>query len=224
MTPSTDVDNSRWAAFQNAAFMRYWLSRLAASVAVQIQTVAVSWQVYDLTRDPLDLGFVGLSQFLPPLLLVLVTGTVADRFRRRTIMAVCLVIEALCAGALLAFTATGMNDVILIFLLLGAFGTARAFYNPAQQSLLPNLVPPKILSNAIALNSSGWQLATICGPVIGGLLYDVSPELAYGTALGLLLISAAPPRFSRSTRATSCTSTRAASGCCAPGRRSERSR
>ena len=65
---------SRWAAFQNAAFMKYWLSRLAAGFAVQIQTVAVGWQVYDLTRDPLDLGFVGLSQFLPALLLVLVTG------------------------------------------------------------------------------------------------------------------------------------------------------
>ena len=80
--------------------MKYWLSRLAASFAVQIQTVAVGWQVYDLTRDPLDLGFVGLSQFLPALLLVLVTGAVADRYRRRTIMAVCLAIEALCAVAL----------------------------------------------------------------------------------------------------------------------------
>src|SRR5215211_1620223 len=86
----------RWAAFQNAAFMKYWLSRLASSFAAQIQTVAVGWQVYDLTRDPLDLGFVGLSQFLPALLLVLVTGAVADRFRRRTIMAVCIGIEALC--------------------------------------------------------------------------------------------------------------------------------
>ena len=191
MTPADDsASSSRWAAFQNRAFLLYWLSRLASGFAVQIQTVAVGWQVYDLTRNPLDLGFVGLSQFLPALLLVLVTGAVADRYRRRTIMAICLVIEALCAVALLAFTLSGTGPVWMIFVILAAFGTARAFYNPAQQSLLPNLVPTEILGNAIALNSGGWQIATICGPVLGGLLYDVTPELAYGTALALLLISA----------------------------------
>jgi MFS family permease len=184
------AENSRWAAFQNRAFLLYWLSRLASGFAVQIQTVAVGWQVYDLTRNPLDLGFVGLSQFLPALALVLITGAVADRYRRRMIMAVCLVVEALCAIALLVFTMSGSGSVWLIFIILAAFGTARAFYNPAQQSLLPNLVPPEILGNAIALSSGGWQIATICGPVIGGLLYDVAPELAYGAALALLILSA----------------------------------
>lgn len=190
MTPASETaENPRWAAFRNRAFMTYWLSRLASGFAVQIQTVAVGWQVYDLTRNPLDLGLVGLSQFLPALLLVLVTGAVADRFRRRTIMAICLTAEALCAAALLAFSAAGMREVWLVFLILAAFGTARAFYGPAQQSLLPNIVPPEILSNAIALNSTGWQLATIVGPVIGGLLYGISPEAAYGTALALLLLA-----------------------------------
>ena len=89
-TTSETLDADRWAAFRHVPFMKYWVSRLASSFAAQIQTVAVGWQVYDLTRDPLDLGFVGLSQFLPALLLVLVTGAVADRFRRRTIMAVSL--------------------------------------------------------------------------------------------------------------------------------------
>ncbi len=189
MIPQSEVASSRWAAFQNTAFLRYWLSRLASGFAVQVQTVAVGWQVYDITRNPLDLGFVGLSQFAPALLLVLVTGTVADRYRRRTVMAVCLAIEALCASALLAFTIAGSQRVWLIFIILAAFGTARAFYNPAQQSLLPNLVPPAILANAIALSSAGWQLATICGPVAGGLLYDVSPVHAYSTAIGLLIVS-----------------------------------
>ena len=147
MSPAPETArSSRWAAFQNQPFILYWLSRLAASFAVQIQTVAVGWQVYDLTRDPLDLGLVGLSQFLPALLLVLVTGAVADRFRRRTIMAICLAVEALCAAALLAFTVIGLQAVWPIFLILAAFGTARAFYGPAQQSLLPNLVPPEILA------------------------------------------------------------------------------
>jgi MFS family permease len=170
--------------------MRYWLSRLAAGFAVQMQTVAVGWQVYDITRNPLDLGFVGLSQFLPALALVLVTGAAADRFSRRGIMAVCLFVEGLCAAALLAFSASDVRAVWLVFVIIACFGTARAFYNPAQQSLLPNIVPPEILGNAIALNSAGWQLATICGPVAGGLLYDVSPELAYGTAFGLLAVAA----------------------------------
>jgi MFS family permease len=190
MTAATDtLDSSRWAAFRNPAFMIYWLSRVASSFAVQIQTVAVGWQVYDLTRDPLDLGFVGLSQFLPALALVLVTGAVADRYRRRTIMAVCLAAEALCAAALILFSARGFDDVVFIFVILAGFGTARAFQGTAQQSLLPNIVPTEILSNAIALNSMGGQVATIVGPVAGGLLYGISPETAYGTALVLLVIA-----------------------------------
>jgi MFS family permease len=189
-TAAETAPADRWAAFQNTAFMKYWLARLFGGFAAQIQTVAVGWQVYDITRDPLDLGFVGLSQFLPALLLVLVTGAVADRYRRRTIMAVCLVLEALCAAALLYFSAADMRAVWLIFLILAGFGTARAFYGPAQQSLLPNIVPPELLPNAIALSSTGWQLSTIVGPVAGGLLYGVSPEAAYLTAF-LLLIAAA---------------------------------
>jgi MFS family permease len=170
--------------------MRYWLSRLAAGFAAQMQTVAVGWQVYDITRNPLDLGFVGLSQFLPALALVLVTGAVADRFSRRAIMAVCLLVEGLCLLALIAFTVLDSKAVWLVFIIIACFGTARAFYNPAQQSLLPNIVPSAILGNAIALSSAGWQLATICGPVAGGLLYDLSPELAYGTAFALVVVAA----------------------------------
>ena len=113
---------------------------------MQIQTVAVGWQVYDLTRDPLDLGLVGLSQFLPALLLVLVTGAVADRFRRRTIMAVCLAIEALCAVALLGFHGD-RNQFGLCRSSWSSSSSARRApsYGPAQQSLLPNIVPPPML-------------------------------------------------------------------------------
>jgi MFS family permease len=191
MTPAAETATpDRWAAFRNQAFLTYWLSRLAAGFAVQIQTVAVGWQVYDITRDPLDLGFVGLSQFLPALALVLVTGVASDRYRRRTIIAVCLTLEALCAVALFAFSMADMHAVWLVFIILAGFGTARAFYQPAQQSLLPNIVPVPILSNAIALNSMGWQVATICGPVAGGLLYGISAETAYATAVVLLVVSA----------------------------------
>jgi MFS family permease len=206
MTPASEtVAADRWAAFRHAPFMKYWVSRLASSFAMQIQTVAVGWQVYDLTRDPLDLGLVGLSQFLPALLLVLVTGAVADRFRRRTIMAVCVTIEALCAIALLVFTGIGISSAVPIFLVLVVFGTARAFYGPAQQSFLPNIVPTPMLSSAIALNSLSWQVATITGPVAGGLLYGIAPELAYGTAavlffLGGILILLVPRPDQRTMR------------------------
>ncbi len=191
MTAASETRRSaRWAALQHPPFQRYWAARLAASFATQIQVVAVGWQVYDLTRDPLDLGFVGLSQFLPSLVLVLVTGIAADRFRRRTIMSVCLVAEALCTFGLLLFTLSGTTNVQFVFLILVAFGTARAFFGPAQQSLLPNIVPPEILSNAIALNSLSWQMATIAGPVAGGLLYGIAPEAAYGATIVLMAAAA----------------------------------
>jgi MFS family permease len=189
MTSSENPPDTRWAAFRHAPFMKYWLSRLAAGFAVQIQTVAVGWQVYDITRDPLDLGLIGLSQFMPALLLVLVTGAAADRYRRRSIMAVCVAAEALCAVALLAFTLSGVDIVWPVFAILVCFGIARAFYGPAQQSLLPNLVPTAILGSAIALNTLSWQVASIAGPVAGGLLYGLSAEAAYGVTIVLLAVS-----------------------------------
>lgn len=179
-----------FAAFRHGPYMRYWLARALAVFAAQIQIVAVGWQVYDITRNPLDLGLIGLSQFLPALLLVLVTGAVADRFSRRGIMAVCLTAEGIFASGLLAFTIWGGGHIWMVFALLASFGVARAFFGPATQALLPNIVPPKLLSNAIALNSSAWQLATIVGPVAGGLLYGISPLAAYGSAVGLLLFAA----------------------------------
>jgi MFS family permease len=180
------IPASRWVSFQHAGFLPYWTAQLAAGFAVQIQTVAVAWQVYDLTRDPLYLGLVGLSQFMPALILVLVTGAASDRFSRRTIMSICLAAEAGCAGGFLMLTLSGSENVLLIFAILIALGTARAFYNPARQSIVPNLVPPAHLGNAITLNTTAVQIATIAGPVAGGLLYGLTAGLAYGFALALL--------------------------------------
>lgn len=148
-------------------------------------SVAVGWQIYDLTRDPFDLGLVGLVQFAPALLLVLVTGAASDRFNRRIIVAICQFAEALCAGLLLALTISGNVTTSGIFATLAVFGVARAFMNPASQSLIPNLVPAEALASAIALSASSWQVAVIVGPVAGGLLYGVGPDIAYGTALAL---------------------------------------
>ena len=191
---SSDSESRRahegFGAFTHYGFRLYWASRLFATFAVNIVSVAVGWQVYDLTRNPLDLGFIGLVQFLPALLLVLVTGAVADRFNRRLIMAICLVGEAACALALLLFTLSGSENVVVVFAILAGFGVVRAFFGPASTSLAPNLVPVEHLANAIAWNSTSWQIATIVGPVAGGLLYGFSAEAAYGTALAMMTIGA----------------------------------
>ncbi|MDQ0472918.1 MFS transporter [Labrys wisconsinensis] len=188
--PAEPPPRPRAGAFRHPGFARYWLSRFLANFAVQIISMAVGWQVYSLTRDPYDLGIIGLVQFLPAFLLVLVTGAVADRFNRRLVMTLCLVGEALCALGLVLFTATGQHDVILVFALLVLLGVLRAFFGPAQQSLLPNLVPSADLANAIAWSTSSWQIAMVVGPVAGGLLYGLSALTAYGTALVLIAAAA----------------------------------
>ena len=183
-----------WAALRHRGFALLWGARLAAAFATQVVSVAIGWRVYDLTRDPFDLGIVGLVQFAPALLLVLVTGTVADRYNRRVIVAVCLAAEALCAAALLVLALRDHTSVLLIFCVLFVFGIARAFLNPAQQSLIPNLVPAEALASAIALTSSTSQFAVIVGPVAGGLLYGVGAPVpfAVGAALfGLAVVFAA---------------------------------
>lgn len=181
----------RFAAFRHGAFSRYWVARFLGTFSTQIISVGVGWQVYDLTRDPFDLGLVGVIQFAPALLLVLVTGVVADRFGRRLIMGLSALVEAACAAALLALTYHGLASPLPIFAVLVVFGIARAFFGPASASLVANLVPSEDFANAVAWNSSAWQTATIVGPVAGGLLYGLSPEIAYGAAAVLMLASTA---------------------------------
>lgn len=178
-------------AFHYKSFRLFWLAIMAASFAANIMSVSVGWQIYDLTRNPLFLGYVGLAQFLPALLLVLVTGLAADTFSRRAIMAICLVVEAACALVLFAVAWTQTHEIWPIYAALVVLGIARAFVGPAGQSLAPNLVPPEALGNAVTLNSSAWQTANIVGPATGGLLYGISATTAYGVAAGLIGIAIA---------------------------------
>jgi MFS family permease len=184
-----EPETGRFLAFQHKSFRAYWAARFFSTFAIQIISTSVAWQVYDISGSALALGLVGLVQFLPSLGLVLFTGAAADRFGRRTIMALCLLAQAFCALALLGFTVEGFKTVTPIFAILAVIGIARAFFGPAQQSLVVNLVPPQHLANAIAWNSSSWQVAAIVGPVAGGLLYGVTPEAAYGAGLSLFLIA-----------------------------------
>lgn len=188
--PSSARPDDRYAAFRHSSYLRFFGARFATSFASQIVSVSVGWQVYDLTRNPFDLGLVGLVQFAPALLLVLVTGAVSDRFGRRLIMGLAITVEALCAFALLLLTLRGLTNVVHVFLVLAVFGTARAFFSPASSSLVANLVPPEDFANAVAWNSSAWQVATIVGPVAGGLLYGISPEAAYTVATAMMGLAA----------------------------------
>jgi MFS family permease len=178
-------------ALHHRKFVFYWFATWATSFAVQIMSVSVGWQIYDITRDPLDLGFVGLAQFLPPLLMVLFTGLAADKFNRRLIMGSCLLVEIGCAVALIVFTIASPAVVWPVFIILVVLGFARAFYNPASDALAPNLVPQEAIAHGISLNSMSWQVANIAGPVAGGLLYGISGEAAYGVAAGLVLLAMA---------------------------------
>lgn len=190
MTPA-DSSADRFAAFRHSSYARYFGARFSTAFATQIVSVSVGWQIYDLTRNPFDLGLVGLIQFAPALLLVLVTGAASDRFGRRLIMGLAIVIEALCAMALLLLTLRGLTSASQVFVILAVFGTARAFFSPASASLVVNLVPTGDFANAVAWNSSAWQVATIVGPVAGGLLYGVSPEAAYGVAAVMMTLAGA---------------------------------
>lgn len=197
--PVPTAHAERYAAFRHHAYLRFWAARLLINFATQIVSVAVGWLVYDLTRDPFKLGLVGIVQFIPSLLLFLVTGAVADRFGRRLIMGLAALLEAACAATLLLLTWSGAISAPTIFLVLAVFGVARAFFSPASASLVANLVPADDFANAIAWNSSASQVATIAGPTAGGLLYGLSPTVAFATAAimmtagGLLALSIPKP-------------------------------
>ncbi|WVT72985.1 MFS transporter [Sinorhizobium chiapasense] len=180
----------RFAAFRHVGYRRYFFSRFLAYFAIQIISVAVGWQIYDLTRDPFDLGLIGLFQFLPSLVLILVTGAAADRYNRRMIMGICMVVSTLCAAALLLLTISGLFSPWPVYAVLIVFGIERAFLAPASQSLAPNLVPPEDLPNAIAWNSTSWQTAMIVGPVAGGLIYALGAVAPYAVGVCFFLASA----------------------------------
>ncbi len=190
ISPAASPVDDRFAAFRHTAYARYFFARFLSYFALQIVIVSVGWQIYDLTRNPFDLGLVGLIQFAPALVLILVTGSVADRFSRRGIILGCDIVEAGCVLGLALMTWHGLVSPLPIFAVLLVMGIARAFLGPAAQALAPNLVPAKDLPNAVAWNSSAWQTAGVVGPVVGGLLYGLGPLVPYVTGVVLLLMAA----------------------------------
>jgi len=171
--------------------------RVLTTAATMVQSVAVGWQVYDLTRAPLALGLVGLCEFVPMFLLTLPAGDIVDRVSPKRIFAASLAAEALCSALLLLLVFIRLPGVWPIYAVLVLFGAARGFAGPAGQSLMPFLVPPERLPRAIAWSSFTFQLAVIAGPALGGFLYVFGPSAAYavccagflGGALGMSLLS-----------------------------------
>ena len=175
--------------FAHRPFIRFWFARLSGVMANQMLMVAVAWHMYDITSSAWDLGLVGLFQFIPALLMTLPAGHVADRFHRGRIFAACMLAQALVAAWLVGATQWGHVTRELIFGLSVLLGVARAFQMPVQQSLTPMLVPPALLQRAIAMSSSGQQVAVISGPALGGLLYLAGASVVYATCAALLLLA-----------------------------------
>jgi MFS family permease len=165
------------AAFRFPAFLNFQLARFCIVVATEMQAVAVGWQVYEITKRPLDLGLVGLAQFLPGMLLFLLSGHAADRFNRRKLLIWCDVGFGICFTLLLVITLRGSVSVLAIYVVLVLLGVVRSFNAPVSRAMLPHLVPPEHFESSVAWSSSIWQAASILGPVAGGLLYAVSEKL-----------------------------------------------
>ena len=157
--------------------------RFTVTIATQIQTVAVGWYIYDMTGSAIALGFAGIAAFLPAVALMLVTGYVSDRYDRRLVLAGCCGTLALASLGQLAHVASGVVNILPLYLTIVLGGAARAFYLPANSAILPHLVPREHFAHAIALTTAVSQAANVSGPAIGGLLYAVSPNLAFAATL-----------------------------------------
>jgi len=174
-------------AFAYPNFTLLQLSRFLIILAMEMQSVAVGWQVYEITKQPLALGYAGLAQFLPGILLFLVAGHAADRYDRRKLLIACDVGFASCFALLLFFALRGGHTVRPIYAVLVLLGIFRAFSGPVARAIFPQLVPQEHFQNAVAWSSSVFQAATILGPALGGVIYAVfrGPSAVYVFSLVL---------------------------------------
>jgi MFS family permease len=186
MLPTTSSATAR-GVFRVRSYKLFWLARGFSALAYQMLGVAFGWQIYALTHSTFALGMVGLAQFLPLVLLILIVGHVADRADRGRILTICRAIEALAAAALAIANWTNHINPAAIFVAVAVVGAARAFENPSTQAMVPNLVADDLVPQAIAWASSAFQTASIIGPALGGFLYVAGPDVVYAVASLLFL-------------------------------------
>jgi MFS family permease len=189
---SSSVSKHKGAEALNQRDLRqYLIATFLATVATMVQSVVVAWQVYDLVRDPLALGYVGLFQFLPLAIFALPAGELADRIDRRALLAVTYVVQTACAALFVTLTLGRPHSIWPFYAVLALLGSARAFASPASQAILPRLVSERNFPRAVALTSSTRQTAVIVGPALGGAIYILGPAVAYGFCVALFVIVAA---------------------------------
>ncbi|NVE94073.1 MFS transporter [Altererythrobacter lutimaris] len=183
--------------FKVANFRYYWLARLTMTLAQYSMMLIIGWQAYNIARDgglsvaeaSGQLAVIGLLQFAPLFLLTPFSGLAADRFDRRTLGRLTILLQLVCAGILAWFTWNGAMALPVLFSIAILLGVARAFTGPAMSALAANLIPKAILPNAIALSSISWQVGMIAGPALGGYLYAIEPALPYTVATGLFALA-----------------------------------
>ena len=158
-------------------------SRFIATLAIQVQSVAIGWQIYDMERTPLALGLVGLCQFLPMFLLTLPAGDITDRFNQRRVYSLAAGLQALCSLLFLLLSLFRPGSAWMYYVVLVLFGAARGFAGPSGSSLLPFLVPPERIAKSMAFSSSFFTAATISGPALGGFLYALGPVPVYSICI-----------------------------------------
>jgi MFS family permease len=172
-------------------FALLWASLFSSGVAFQMLAVAIGWQVYSIHHNPLDLGLVGLMEFLPLPLLALPAGQIADRLPRRAVTAGALVLNIAIALLLVVVTLTGARSLWPFLAIAAVAGTASVVGNPAMRALTPELVPHELLPGALALRGVAGQVGLISGPALGGIIFAIKPVAVYATAAGLLTLSLA---------------------------------
>jgi len=176
-------------AFSHGDFAAYWFGSLFGNLGFQMQSAALFWQVYDLTGSTLDLGLIGLAEFVPALLLLAITGPTADRVERRLIVQCGYAVQLVGALLLIAFTLAKPSEAWPFFIVAFLFGSVRAFSQPAGRAMVATLVPTEHLANAVAWRSTGFQMAIIGGPALAGLVYLIGPVEVYATVTGVMALS-----------------------------------
>src|SRR6202045_3997205 len=184
MAESGNSSNAGGVAFTYPDLSLYQLASSLVVAPQEMQSVAVGWQVYEITKRPLDLGLVGLAQFLPGIFLFLVSGHTADRFDRRKLLTVCYGGYGACSGMLLSIAWFEVRSVLLIYAVMVLLGVVRSFSGPVTRAILPQLVPDEHFPNAVAWSSSTFQSAIILGPAVGGVVYAFfrGPSAVYAIA------------------------------------------
>ncbi|MEI9888623.1 MAG: MFS transporter [Rhizomicrobium sp.] len=173
--------------YRDRDFYVFAAVRFIVTVAMQVQSVAIGWQIYALTQSPLALGLVGLCQFAPMFLLTLPAGDISDRLDQRRVLSATQAMQSVCAALFLGLVLFAPHVAWPYYAVLILFGATRGFYGPASQSLLPFLVAPEKLPRAIALSSSVFTTATIAGPALGGFLYALGPVTTFAISVVLML-------------------------------------